>query len=123
MNEMNTWFEDLDVYSQYFHAKAVVNGIERRAVIVKLTLVKDSEGMTAYKASASFFPFRDPEDFVISGDAYIEKIVYEGKKRRNKKAEETLLSGLHEELDVLVRELDENAVIEWEKPLREARYG
>ncbi len=123
MNEMKNWFEDLDVYSQYFHAKAVVGGIERRAAIVKLTLVKDSEGMTAYKASASFFPFRDPEDFVISGDAYIEKIVYEGKKRRNKKAEETLLSTLHEELDALVKELDEGAVICWDRPLREARYG
>ena len=124
MNDTHkNWFEDLDVYSQYFHAQAAVNEIERRAVLVKLTLIKDDEGMIAYKISASFFPFRDPEDFVISGDAYIEKIVFEGKKRRNRKAEGELLEKIREDLDGLVKDLDEDAAIYWDKPLRDARYA
>ena len=48
------WLDAIDVYSQYFHASYVKKDCIRRAAIVKLTLLKDSEGKLGYEISASF---------------------------------------------------------------------
>ena len=123
MSVTRDWVDAIDVYSQYFNAHADVCGIERRAAIVKLTCLKDIEGLLAYQISASFFPFRDPEDFVVSGDAEISEIVFEAKKRRVKKKEEELLTTIQQDIDKLIPQLDPKAEIYWDKPLREARIG
>ena len=117
------WVDALDVYSQYFHAHAACCGGERRAALIKLTLLKDAEGMTAYQASASFMPFEDEEDFRVPEDVRVEKIVFEGKKRRNKKKEKELLGTLQEEIEGLLPSLDAEAEVFWDAPLREARYS
>ena len=113
----------LDVYSQYFHAHAVADGRERRAALVRLTLLKDAEGMTAYQVSASFMPFEDEEDFRVPEDLRAEKIVFEGKKRRNRKVEEELLTAVEEEVNSLLPSLDAEAEVCFDRPLRAARFG
>ena len=61
----------INVYSQYFKARATFSGVERRGALV--LLISDSEaGTISYKAAVSFFPHRDPEDFSVSYDAYLE---------------------------------------------------
>ena len=113
--------DDLDVYSQYFNAHAVYEGIERRAAIVKLTLMSDMEGNKAYKISVSFFPFEDPEDFRVTSDCYVEKIMELSGKRRSRKKEDVLMNILQKEIDKLSETLDAQAEVYWDKPLREAR--
>ncbi|MBR0136872.1 MAG: hypothetical protein IJM15_00465 [Erysipelotrichaceae bacterium] len=123
MSVTRDWVDAIDVYSQYFNAHANVNGVERKAAIVKLTCLKDIEGLLAYQISASFFPFRDPEDFVVSGDAEASEIVFEAKKRRVKKKEAELLETIREDLDKIITKLDPKAEIYWDRPLMEARMG
>ena len=114
------FIDALDVYSQYFHAMADLNGIKRRAAIVKLTLLKDTEGICCYQISASLMPFEDEEDFRVPEDARFEKIVFDGKKRRMKKKEAELLETIREDIRAL---LPEDAEIFFDRPLREARFG
>lgn len=106
-----------DVYQQYFRAEAEFNGVPRRAADVKLT--SDSEaGFIKYTVSVNFFPFRDPEDFAISYDAYFEKEIYAAKGRRSKKREKAFLASLRETADELAAE--QGAKVLWEEPMREA---
>ena len=73
-----------DVYSQYFAADCIFCGVARHAALVSLTV--DSEGgRVSYSVSASFFPHTDEDDFSVSYDAFVSKIVYEGVGRRSKK--------------------------------------
>ena len=123
MSETRDWVDAIDVYSQYFNAHATANGVERKAAIVKLTCLKDIEGLLAYQISASFFPFRDPEDFAVSGDAEVSEIVFEAKKRRAKKKEEELLKTIQEDIDALIPKIDPQAEIYWDRPLMDARRG
>ena len=111
----------VDVYSQYFGASCVYNGVERRAVLVRLT--SDSEaGQIRYTAGLSFFPHRDEEDYAVSYDAAAEKTLYEGKGRRSKKREAALLDkDLRPALDELAASLE--GVIDWDSPLRDPRRG
>ena len=110
----------IDVYSQYFEADLVYNEVPRRAAIVKLT--SDSEaGQIRYTANVSFFPYRDPEDFAVSYDAYFESVMYEGKGRRSKKREAKLLEGLQAEIDALAEEA--GGRVFWDRPLRDAVRG
>ena len=122
IDDNREWTDAIDVYSQYFNAKATFNNIERRAATVKLTALKDIEGNLGYQISASFFPFRDEEDFGDPADAVVKKLLLLV-KRRNKKKEALMLEEIQKNIDELLPELDENAVIYWDKPLREARMG
>ena len=108
----------LDVYEQYFNAECVYNGIPRKAAIVKLT--SDSEaGNIRYTVSVNFFPFRDPEDFCVSYDAYSEKDIYNARGRRSKKREKTFMAELHAHADELAEAM--GGRIFWDAPLLDAR--
>ena len=109
----------IDVYMQYFSADCVFNEVPRHAAVVKLTATSD-EGIITYEVSVSFFPFNDPEDFVISYDAFFSKVLSQKKGRRTKKKDELYLSMVKDTAD----ELAESAggYIDWEKPLIPARY-
>ena len=110
----------INVYSQYFQAKACFSGVERRGALV--LLVSDSEaGMISYKVAVSFFPHRDADDFGVSYDAYFEKEIYNAPGRRSKKRETAFLDSLRSEIDTIATEHD--AVVDWEHPLNEARMG
>lgn len=110
----------IDVYEQYFSAECVANEIPRKAAIVKLT--SDSEaGNIRYTVSVNFFPFRDPEDFLISYDAYTEKEIYNARGRRSKKREKAFLEGIREVADELAEAM--GGKIFWDAPIMEARMG
>ena len=107
----------INVYDQYFAAQCTFNGVERRGARV-LLIATSEEGMIRYEAAASFFPHQDDEDFAVSYDAYAAKELYYAKGRRSKKREAEYLEA---HADELAQSLD--GVIDWDKPLREARYG
>lgn len=110
----------VNVYEQYFSAKAEYNGVPRHGALVML--IADSEaGSIRYEAAVSFFPHRDEEDYAVSYDAYFSKVLYEAKGRRSKKREEALLETFQEEVDQLADTI--GGVVLWEQPLREARRG
>lgn len=110
----------INVYEQYFSAKAKFNGVTRKAALV--TLVSDSSaGMIRYTAGVTFFPHRDEEDYAVSYDAYFEKVLYEGKGRRSKKKEENFLKDFRKEIDEITQK--EGGKVLWDKPLREAKYA
>ena len=110
----------INVYEQYFNAKAKFNGVARKAALV--TLVSDSSaGMIRYTAGVTFFPHKNEEDYAVSYDAYFEKVLYEGKGRRSKKREQQLLAEFRDHIDELAREA--GGVVFWDQPLREAKFG
>ncbi len=111
---------EINVYSQYFEAKATFSGVERRGALV--LLVSDSEaGNISYRAAVSFFPHRDAEDFAVSYDACFEKELYNAPGRRSRKREAALLETLRGEIDALAAA--NGASVDWTKPLGEARLG
>lgn len=110
----------IDVYKQYFNAECIYNDVPRKGAVVTLTATSDS-GMIMYEAGVTFFPYRDPEDFAISYDAYVSKEVFKAKGRRSKKREEKLLAELHTYVDEAAGEIDGRVF--WDKPIREACYG
>ena len=110
----------VDVYKQYFAAKAVCNGVERRAALVALT-ADSSEGVITYEASVSFFPHRDEEDYAVSYDACAARRLFHAKGRRSKKREKAFLEGFRACADALAAEL--GGEVYWDQPLREAQYG
>ncbi len=112
--------KEIDVYSQYFRAGCVYNGVERKAVMVRLTVISDA-GNIEYVAAVSFFPHTADDDFAVSYDAYAEKSMYSAPGRRSRKREEGLLSSFRDEADVLAGEL--GGQIFWDEPLIEARMG
>ena len=122
-NQTRDWVDAIDVYSQYFNAHCVYNGSERRAAIVKLTLMKDITGYQEYQISASFFPFENPEDFMVANDVMVIKTVLEGTKRRSRKKEQELLKTIKDDIDSILPQLNAEAMIYWDNPLREARIG
>lgn len=114
------WLDAIDVYSQYFHASYTGEGTIRKAAIVRLTVLKDSEGLLEYQISASFMPYEDEEDFRVPEDVRFETFLSYGAKRRNKKLEAEYLSQIREKIDQL---LPEQGKILWDQPLRDARFG
>lgn len=110
----------IDVYKQYFAADCMFNTVQRNGVVVTLTATSDS-GMITYEVGLSFFPHRDEEDYAISYDAYVSKIIYNAKGRRSKKREVVFLEQLREYADAAAAEL--NGTVFWDKPLREAQMG
>lgn len=110
----------VDVYAQYFSAECTYSGVRRRAALVSLTA--DSEaGHIRYTASASFFPHTVDDDYAVSYDAVVSKVLYDNAGRRSKKREQELLAGLQSVIDELAAAL--KAAVHWDKPLREARLG
>ena len=90
----------VNVYEQYFSAKAEYNNVPRYVALVML--IADSEaGHIRYEAAVTFFPHNDEEDYAVSYDAYFSKILYEAKGRRSKKREETLLQEFQKHIDEL----------------------
>ncbi|MBO5228448.1 MAG: hypothetical protein J6B39_05595 [Lachnospiraceae bacterium] len=110
----------IDVYKQYFNAECVYNGIERKGAVVTLTATSDS-GMIKYEVGITFFPYRDPEDFAISYDAYVSKELYNAKGRRSKKREQVFLEEFKKHADSLAESV--SGKILWDKPIREACYS
>lgn len=110
----------INVYERYYAAEAEFNGVPRHAAMVML--VADSEaGNIRYEAAVSFFPHNDEEDYAVSYDAYLSKVLYEAKGRRSKKREGALLENLQDEIDTLAETIGGKVL--WEQPLREERRG
>ena len=110
----------INVYDRYFAAHCSFNGVERRGARV-LLIAAAEEGTIRYEAAVSFFPHRDNEDFSVSYDAYAAKELYNAAGRRSKKREAAYLDGIRAHADALAQTL--GGVIDWDRPLREARYG
>lgn len=110
----------VNVYERYFSAEAEFNGVTRHGALVMLVATSE-EGNIRYEAAVTFFPHRDEEDFAVSYDAYLSKVLYEGKGRRSKKREQALLETLPSEIDQLADTIGGKVL--WEQPLREARMG
>ena len=110
----------VDVYKQYFSARALCNGVVRRAALVTLT-ADSCEGNITYEVLVSFFPHRDEEDFAVSYDACAAKRLFHAKGRRSKKREKAFLDTLRHHADKLAAGL--GGEIFWDQPLREAIYG
>ena len=110
----------VDVYRQFFSARATCGGVERRAALVALT-ADSSEGVLTYEVLVTFFPHRDDEDFAVSYDAYASEVLYEAKGRRSKKREAAFLADLRTHVDGLAARL--GCKVLWDKPLRGERRG
>ena len=110
----------VNVYEQYFSAEAEFNGVPRHGALVMF--ISDSDaGNIRYEAAVTFFPHRDEEDYAVSYDAYLSKVLYEAKGRRSKKREEALMENFQNEIDQLADTIGGKVL--WEQPLREARRG
>ena len=110
----------VNVYDQYFAAQCTFHDVERRGVRVLLTAASE-DGMIRYEESVSFFPHVDDEDFAVSSDAYVSRELYFAKGRRSKKREAELMNGFRACADALAASL--GGSVDWENPLRDARYG
>ena len=123
---------ELNVFEQYYEAEMTANGRKRHAALVMLTAVSE-DGNIRYMASASFFPYDDPEDFGVSYDAYFTKVLYEAAGRRSKKREKALLEDFRAVIDELTEKPENSEYytdngtewtggkVFWDRPLREAR--
>ncbi|MBQ9544365.1 MAG: hypothetical protein IJV00_04485 [Clostridia bacterium] len=109
-----------NVYERHFEADAEFSGVKRRGALVML--ISDSEaGSITYKAAVTFFAHENDEDFAVSYDAYLEKELFSAKGRRSKKKEAAFIENLAGALDGICAA--HNAVIKWDRPLREERRG
>lgn len=108
----------VNIYEQYFSAKAEHNSLPRHGALVMLIADSDA-GIIRYEAAVTFFPHRDEEDFAISYDAYFSKVLFEAKGRRSKKREEAMLQDLRRHIDELAHEA--RGEVFWDKPLQEER--
>ena len=110
----------VNIYEQYFSAEAEFNGVPRHAALVMLVADSDA-GRIKYEAAVTFFPHNDDEDYAVSYDAFLSKVLYEAKGRRSKKREEALMENFQNEIDQLADTIGGKVL--WEQPLREARRG
>ncbi len=112
--------KDIDVFEQYFEADCVYNGIARHAAAVKLNMTSE-EGNITYKVCVIFFPHNDETDYLVTYDAYGEKILYEAKGRRSRKKDEQYLAVMPETAQKIAADM--GGKIFFDKPLIEARRG
>ena len=110
----------INVYKRYYAAEAVFNGVPRHGALVMLVADSDT-GNIKYEAAVTFFPHNDEEDFAVSYDAYLSKVLYEAKGRRSKKREQSLMEIFTSEIDQLAETIGGKVL--WEQPLREERRG
>ena len=110
----------INVYERYYAAEAEFNGVPRHGALV--ILVADSDaGNIRYETAVIFFPHRDEEDYAVSYDAYLSKVLFEAKGRRSKKREEALMKNFQNAIDQLADTIGGKVL--WEQPLREERRG
>ena len=110
----------INVYERYYAANAEFNGVPRHGALVMLVATSE-EGNIRYEAAVTFFPHNDEEDYAVSYDAYLTKVLYEAKGRRSKKREQALMETFEQEIDQLAETIGGKVL--WEQPLREARMG
>ena len=110
----------IDIYKQYFRANCIFNDIPRRGAVVCLTSTSE-DGNIKYEVSVSFFPYREQEDFAITGDAYAVREIYSKRGRRSRKREAIFLEELPAQVDELAASL--GGAVLWDEPLTEARMG
>ena len=110
----------INVYERYYAADAEFNDVARHGALVML-IATSEEGNIRYEAAVSFFPHRDEEDYAVSYDAYLSKVLYEAKGHRSKKREQALMETFEQEIDQLAETIGGKVL--WEQPLREARLG
>jgi hypothetical protein len=110
----------VNVYERYYAAEAEFNGVPRHGALVMLVADSDA-GNIKYEAAVTFFPHRDEEDYAVSYDAYLSKVLYEAKGRRSKKREEALLHTLTSEINEMAETIGGKVL--WDQPLREERRG
>ena len=110
----------INVYERYYAAEAEYNGVPRHAALVMLVATSE-EGNIRYEAAVTFFPHNDEEDYAVSYDAYLSKVLYEAKGRRSKKREQALMETFEQEIDQVAETIGGKVL--WEQPLREARMG
>ena len=110
----------INVYERYYAAEAEFNGVPRHAAMVMLIADSDA-GNIRYEASVNFFPHRDEEDYAVSYDAYLNKVLYEAKGRRSKKREQAFMETFESEIDQLAESIGGKVL--WDQPLREERRG
>ena len=110
----------INVYERYYAAEAEYNGVPRHAALVMLVATSE-EGDIRYEAAVTFFPHNDEEDYAVSYDAYLSKVLYEAKGRRSKKREQALMETFEQEIDQVAETIGGKVL--WEQPLREARLG
>ena len=110
----------INIFEQYYAADAEFNDVARHGALVML-IATSEEGNIRYEAAVTFFPHRDEEDYAVSYDAYLSKVLYEAKGRRSKKREQALMETFETEIDQLADTIGGKVI--WEKPLREARRG
>ena len=108
----------INVYERYYAAEAEFNGVPRHGALVMLIADSDA-GNIRYEAAVTFFPHNDEEDYAVSYDAYLSKVLYKAKGRRSKKREHSLLETLTSEIDQLAETIGGKVL--WEQPLREER--
>ena len=110
----------INVYERYYAAEAEFNGVPRHGALVMLVATSE-EGNIRYEIAVTFFPHNDEEDYAVSYDAYLSKVLYEAKGRRSKKREQTLMETFEQEIDQLAETIGGKVL--WEQPLQEARVG
>lgn len=110
----------INVYERYYAAEAEYNGVPRHGALVMLVATSE-EGSIRYEAAVTFFPHNDEEDYSVSYDAYLSKVLYEAKGRRSKKREQALVETFASEIDQLSETIGGKVL--WEQPLREERRG
>ncbi len=110
----------IDVFEGYYAAECVANERPRHAAKVVLTATSDA-GEVTYEWMISFFPHDEEDDFAVSYDAVVSRIVFQGKGRRSKKRDAELLEEREAVCDELAAELDGRVF--WDQPLREIRLG
>ena len=110
----------INVYERYYAAEAEFNGVPRHAAIVMLIADSDA-GNIKYEAAVTFFPHNDEEDYAVSYDAYLSKVLYNAKGRCSKKREEALMENFQNEIDQLAETI--GGKVFWEQPLRGERRG
>lgn len=108
----------INVFEQYLKAEAEFNGVPRHGALVMLIADSDA-GNIRYEAAVTFFPHNDEEDFAVSYDAYLSKVLYEAAGRRSKKREQALMAEFRQHIDELAETI--GGKVFWNQPLREAR--
>ena len=111
---------EVNVYEQYFEADCVVNEVPRHAALVML-IVRSEQGTVTYEAAVTFFPHNDEEDYAVSYDAWLSKVIYQAPGRRSKKREAAILEELRPVVDGLSAGI--GGTVYWDRPLRAARLG
>lgn len=110
----------INVYERYYTAEAEFNGVPRHGALVMLVADSDA-GHIRYEVAVTFFPHNDEEDYAVSYDAYLSKVLYEAKGRRSKKREQALMETFTSEIDQLAETIGGKVL--WDLPLQEAKMG